>query len=120
MLYKLVNFYKRQNHIEYARSRGVKGGDNCRFVGSLSWGSELYLTSKCNHVLISGNVSFINHDGSTCVFHEEGSYKFGPIIVGNNCFIGVGVTIIMSVNIGDDCIIGTGSLVTKDIASGEV
>ena len=37
--------------------------------------------------------------------------------IGNNCFIGSGVTILPGVSIGDDTVIGAGSVVTADIPS---
>ena len=121
---KIVNMYKRQDHIKYAKSLGVKVGKGSRFVDNPIWGSEPYLISIGEHVLISGRVTFLNHDGATWVFREEGpykdTYKFGPIKVGHNCFIGFGATILPNVTIGDNCIIAAGSMVTKNIPSGEV
>lgn len=40
--------------------------------------------------------------------------------IGNNVWIGAGVTIIIGANIGDNCIIGANSVVTKDIPSNTV
>ena len=42
----------------------------------------------------------------------------GPIIVGNNVWIGANVTVLPGVSIGDDAVIGAGSVVTKNIPSG--
>lgn len=121
---RLWDLYHRADHIQYAKRKGVQVGESCRFVDNPSWGSEPYLISIGSHVLISGNVTFINHDGATWLFREEGpykdTYKFGPITVGNNCFIGYGATILLNVHIGDNCIIAAGSMVTKDVPSGEV
>lgn len=39
--------------------------------------------------------------------------KVDPIIIGDNVWIGVDVTILPSVEIGNNCIIGAGSVVTK-------
>jgi acetyltransferase-like isoleucine patch superfamily enzyme len=116
--------WKRKDHIKYAVGKGVKVGRNCKFVDNPIWGTEPYLISIGNHVLISGQVAFINHDGSTWLFRESEAYKdtfkFGPITVGDNCFIGYRSTILPNVTIGNDCIIAAGSMVTKDIPSGEV
>ncbi len=38
-----------------------------------------------------------------------------PITVGNNVWIGAGVTVLAGVTIGDNTVIGAGSVVTKDI-----
>ncbi len=41
-----------------------------------------------------------------------------PVTIGNNCWIGGGVTILPGVTIGDNVTIGAGSIVVKDIPSG--
>lgn len=124
LVHRVIDLYNRQDHIKYARMKGVKVGDNCRFVDNPAWGTEPYLISIGDHVLISGKVTFLNHDGSTWVFREEGqykdTYKFGPIEVGDNCFLGFNSTILPNVKIGNNCIIAAGSMVTKNIPSGEV
>lgn len=121
---KLIHVYKKEDPIKYAKSLGVKVGENCRFVDNPQWGSEPYLISVGDHVLISSNVTFMTHDGATWLFREEGpykdTYKFGPIKIGNNCFIGLRAIILPNVTIGDNCIIATGSVVTKNVPSGEV
>ncbi len=38
-----------------------------------------------------------------------------PITVGNNVWIGAGVSVLPGVTIGDNCVIGAGSVVTRDI-----
>lgn len=87
MFQKIINSYRRRDPIQYARYIGVKVGNNCRFVDNPSWGTEPYLISIGNHVLISSQVTFVNHDGSTFVFREtepyKGTYKFGPIKIGD-------------------------------------
>ena len=124
VIQKLINYYKRQNHVQYAVQLGVKVGKNCRFVDNPCWGSEPYLISIGDHVLISSQVAFLTHDGATWCFREEGkykdTYKFGTIRVGNNCFIGFRSIILPNVDIGDNSIIAAGSIVTKSVPSGEV
>ena len=124
LFHKAINLYKRKDHIKYAKSLGVRVGKNSRFVDNPSWGTEPYLITIGEHVLISSRVTFLNHDGATWVFREEGpykdTYKFGTITVGNNCSIGFGATILPNVDIGDNCIVAAGSVVTKSIPSGEV
>lgn len=43
-----------------------------------------------------------------------------PITVGNDVWIGAGVTVLPGVTIGDNCVIGAGSVVTKDIPANSV
>lgn len=121
---RMINCYKRLDHIKYAKGIGVTVGENCRFVDNPSWGSEPWLISIGNHVLISGQVCFVTHDGSTFLFREEGPYKdthkFGKIVVGDNCFIGLRSIILPNVKIGSNLIIAAGSVVSKSVPSGEV
>lgn len=44
----------------------------------------------------------------------------GKAIIGDNCYISTGVTILAPVNIGDNVVIGAGAVVTKDIPSNTV
>ena len=95
----------------------------CRLL-STNFGTEPWLITIGDHVLVSGNVTFLTHDGSTWVFRELPEYrhvvKYGAITIGNNCFIGNGSTILSGVSVGDNCIIGAGSMVTKDVPSDTV
>ena len=43
-----------------------------------------------------------------------------PVRIGNNVWIGAGVTVLPGVAIGDNTVIGAGSVVTRDIPSGVV
>lgn len=46
---------------------------------------------------------------------NQGLEKALPIVIGNHCWLGGGVTILPGVTIGDNAVIGAGSVVTKDI-----
>ena len=39
----------------------------------------------------------------------------GPIVVGDNCFIGSNVNMVAPVNIGDNAFIAAGSTITEDV-----
>lgn len=51
---------------------------------------------------------------------NEGMEIALPITVGNNVWIGGGVSVLPGVSIGDNTVIGSGSVVTKDIPSGVI
>jgi acetyltransferase-like isoleucine patch superfamily enzyme len=111
-------FYKRQlSPNAYAKYVGVNFGKNCNFR-TKKFGSEPYLINMGDNVRTSGNVSFITHAGGLsiirCLYPE---YKdidlFEPINIGNNVFLGYGVTVLPGAEIGDNVIVGANSVVTK-------
>lgn len=124
LIKKILRVIKKRNPLKYAKSIGVNISDDCRLVDNPLWGTEPYLITIGKHVLISGKVTFLTHDGATHLFREQGPYKdtlkYGTINIGNNCFIGHGSTILPNITIGNDCIIATGAVVTKSIPDGEV
>ncbi len=115
LIKSLLDLYRVKKYpIDYARSLGVTVGDDCRFIsirsGMGTFGSEPYLINIGDHVTIAGNVQFVNHDGGVWVFRdkEPDIDVFGPIVIGDNVFIGYGAIIMPSVTIGSNCVIGAG------------
>lgn len=90
-------------------------GRSCKIVNSsrTSFGSEPYLISMGDHVEVSGNVTFITHDGAVWVLREKHPDLdvFGRITIGNNVFIGRSSILLPGSQIGDNCVIGAGALV---------
>ena len=124
MIKKIISYvYMRIDPIGYARKIGVKVGNKCR-IGITAWGSEPYLISIGNEVLISSRVSFINHDGATWVFRNKPEYrgvsKFGQIKIGNRCFIGWGATLLPGAEMGDNSVLAAGAVLSKKIPAGEI
>jgi serine acetyltransferase len=108
--------------IGYARSIGVKIGGRCELGGNIEWGSEPYLITLGEHVRITNNVVFLTHDGSLWVCRDEhpNAALIRPIVIEDNCSIGMNTIILPGVRIGRDCIIGTGSVVTRSIPPGSL
>ena len=44
---------------------------------------------------------------------NDGSYSKGKIIIGHECWIGIGVTVLSGVEIGNGCVVAAGSVITK-------
>lgn len=107
----------------YVRA-GLKLGRDVRVIGRPDFGSEPYLIEIGDHVTISGNVTFITHDGATWVFRHLPSYlglqRFGRIVVGDNCFIGAGAVIMPEVHIGANSVVGAGAVVTRSVPANSV
>ena len=103
---------------------GLRMGKDVRISGRPYFGGEPYLISIGNHVTISFNVDFINHDGATWVFRDLPEYKglqrFGRIDILDNVFIGANTTILPGVTIGPNVVVGAGSVVTKDLPGNAV
>ena len=107
------------NPIDYARKLGVKIGQDCRFMGHPSFGSEPWLVEIGNHVELSGQVTIIEHDGGTWIFRgEEGCediIKYGKVIIHDNSFVGMRAILMPGVEIGPNSVVGAGSVVTKSV-----
>lgn len=46
---------------------------------------------------------------------RQGDCSKGPVVIGDECWLGFGVQIMPGVNIGKHCVIAAGSVVTRDI-----
>ncbi len=101
----------------------------CDFGYSVSVGDNFFANHNCQFVGI-GKITFGDYVfvAPNCVFttaehaldveqRNEGLEVALPITVGNNVWIGAGVTVLGGVTIGDNTVIGAGSVVTKDIPS---
>jgi acetyltransferase-like isoleucine patch superfamily enzyme len=101
---------------EYFREQGAIVGDDCRIlIRALS--SEPWLVRIGRHCTLSIEVALVTHDGSAWLFTEEhpSVQSFGPINIGDNCFIGARAVIMPGITIGSNSVVGAGSIVTKDV-----
>ena len=124
LIRKIIERVARRNPIKYARKIGVKVGNECRFTGNPRWGSEPWLIQVENHVLLSAEVNFITHDAGTFLFRDTEEYKdvfkFAPIVIHDNCFIGMRSTLLPGIEIGPNSVVAAGSVVTRSVPPGEV
>ena len=112
----------------YARSLGAEVGDDTAIYPSVQFGSEPWLVSIGDGTRVTAGVEFITHDGSINILRtgafgitpDDRMNRFGRIVVGKECFIGVHAKIMPNVTIGDRCIIGAASVVTKDVPAGTI
>ncbi len=70
-------------------------------------------------VLVAGNCYFTagayHVDDTDSAVMDQGAYSKGPIILGDNSWIGTGAIIMDGVKIGKGAIVGAGAVVTKDV-----
>ena len=127
----LLNIYKKfkvktssKRYTDYLRNKGMDIGENTVILAPrhtfFDEGRADFI-SIGSGVVICKNTSFIAHDYSWAVLRKKydviAPTGGGPIIIGNNVFIGEGTTVLRNVKIGDNVIIGAASTVTKDIPS---
>ena len=90
-------------------------GNNC-YIGENVFFDLPRKVKICENSIISANASFITH--SDCGRRPLSKYyprKTGDIVVGKNCWVGFGATIMPGVKIGDFSVIAAGSVVTSDL-----
>jgi acetyltransferase-like isoleucine patch superfamily enzyme len=125
----IYNQLKREIHaridpVGYARSIGVKLGDNVNFYGMRPgmFSTEPWLISIGNNVHVASEVQFITHDGGTIILRNEvpDLEWTAPISIGDNVYIGFRSIIMPGAKIGSRVIIGAGSLVHRNIPNNSV
>ena len=108
--------YSLKGSIYAARSLGVKIGEGCRIYSS-SFGWEPWLISIGDRVTVTAGVQFITHDGATWLLRDEKGrrYRYAPIEIGSDVFIGASAIILPGVRIGNRVIVAAGSVINRSI-----
>lgn len=101
---------------EYFRKMGAQVGQRC-FIVPTDLGSEPYLIKIGNHVAIAAGVKFVTHDEAVWAFRAEvpDIQGFGPIVIEDNCIIGLRTIILPNVRIGRNSVVAAGSVVLNDV-----
>jgi len=115
-----LRYGSQETVVRTLREMGVQVGERCR-IYTTNFGSEPWLIRIGDHVCISNDVTFVNHNLNWPFQDKHESLTcFGTIEIRDNCQIGVNVTILPDVTIGPNSIIGAGSVVTKDVPANTV
>lgn len=87
---------------------------NCVILdgAKVTFGDNVFIAPNCCFSTAGHPIDFTQRN--------EGLEFAYPIKVGNNVWIGAGVTILPGITIGDNVIIGAGSVVTRDIPTGVI
>jgi acetyltransferase-like isoleucine patch superfamily enzyme len=99
-----------------------KQGENC----FISKGAELpdpYLLSIGSNVWITDGCRLLCHDASVVminIMNNSHIDQVGPIVIGDNCFLGNNVIVLPNSKIGSNTIIGSGAVVTGDLKGNAV
>jgi acetyltransferase-like isoleucine patch superfamily enzyme len=110
-------------NIEVAREQGVRIGEGCLIYGNAFFSTEPYLVEIGDRTTVSGNVTFLTHDGAVHRFNDGKNdifNHFGRIKIGSNCFVGFEALFMPGVEIGDNCLVAARAVVTKKFPSNSV
>jgi hypothetical protein len=89
----------KQNTLKIGALMGVEVGERS-IILNCDFGAEPYLVTIGTHWMISAKVQFVTHDAGIWVFRDTPATKFEPIVVHDNCVIGISSTILPDVEIG--------------------
>lgn len=108
--------YNEYTIAEYLRNQGAEIGEGCSII-TRDLGPEPYLVKLGNHVTIAHGVIFMTHDGGAWLFRREfpDLQVFGPIVIEDNCVIGINAVLCPNIRIGPNSIVAAGSVVISDV-----
>lgn len=114
-------FYTPHTLARLFRKQGATVGDGCVFF-TRSLGSEPYLVTIEDEVLVSDGVRFYTHDGGVWSLPDSAGQvnKYGRIRIGRRAFIGAQAILLPGANVGERSIIGAGAVVAGEIPPGVV
>lgn len=75
------------------------------------------------HVMIAANCAFYSYDHGVSPdqpVRNQPLQSKGPIVIGDDAWIGTGVIVLSGVNVGVGAVIGAGSVVTRDVPAGAI
>lgn len=102
------------------RKKGAKIGNNCNLCTHLPL-NEIYLIEIGDNTVLSYGINFVTHDASYgAVINKKYIDLYGKIIIGKNCFVGAGSTLMYGIELGDNTIVAAGSVVTKSFKEGNI
>lgn len=109
----------------YKNDKVIKNITPLLIIGDGSYIGRFSLISCIDQVNIGKNVMISdrcyigdiihNYDDIDLPIIKQPISSGGKISIGDNCWIGIGTSILPNVNIGRHCVIGANSVVTKDV-----
>ena len=110
----------------------INPGFRCDYGSNITIGNHFYANYNCvildcapvtfgDNVFIAPNCGFYTATNPLDAIQRREAKEYAlPITVGNDVWIGGGVTVLPGVTIGSNCVIGAGSVVVHDIPDNSV
>lgn len=113
--------YVSSGGVAHARSLGVRVGTGTS-IHTRHLGSEPWLIKIGSNVTISVDSMLITHDATGRLYVDEKGrrYKYAPIDIADDVFVGAAAIIMPGVRVGKGSVIAAGSVVTKSVPEGSV
>lgn len=121
-----IKGYSSDEYIQTLRQKGAQIGKGTFFFSPQETymdNVKPWLITIGEYCKITSRVTILAHDYSRSVARMYAHENIGgsaPVQIGNNVFIGMGVTILMGTKIGNNCIIGADAVVKGNIPSNSV
>jgi acetyltransferase-like isoleucine patch superfamily enzyme len=114
---------KLYRHIVIHDVASVVVGDDCNIgpftlifgAGGVTIGRDVLISSHCSIFSVTHRV-----DAGREQLRYRETVQAGPVVLGDNVWIGTGVRILPGVTIGANTVVGSGSVVTKSLPPGVV
>ena len=84
-------------------------------LGTVTIGDDVMIGPRC--VIVSHEHLFADNSRP---MNSQGMAPDLPVVIGNDVWLGVGVTLLPGVRIGDGAVVAAGGVVTKDVEPGVV
>lgn len=104
-------------YIAQLRATGMKIGERVGLVNCTLDTLFPFLIEIGSDVLLT-HATVLAHDASPVVFGDR--TRVGRVLIGDQCFVGVGAVILPGVTIGSRTIIGANAVVSRDVPPGSV
>ena len=98
------------NRFKVGENTFINSGLQIISAGKVKIGKNCFIGPNCQ-------LFTPNHHARDVFLRREGWQYDGPIVIGNDCWLGGSVILLPGVSLGDDVVVGAGSVVTKSFPS---